>query len=133
MNVMLESVSLAAAGLLTFLMALVCFSLRDFSRSRLEEICKQRGQLSRFGEILQNHEAALFLSELTLLTLLLVGTWFAAVNPVLGGFDFPHDGSLPTIISWFVKVSVILTAASLMLVALPWTVSRVHGEMLLYR
>lgn len=132
MNVMLGSVPVAA-GLLTFLMALVCFSLRGFSRSRLEEICKQRGRLSRFGEILQNHEAALFLSELILLTLLLAGVWFIAVKPVLGGFDFPGDASLPAMISWFVKVSAVLAAASLMLVALPWTVSRVYGEALLYR
>jgi putative hemolysin len=132
-NVMLEPVAAAAAVLLTFLMALTCFSLRDFSRSRLEEICKQRGRLSRFGEILQNHEAALFLSEFTLLTLLLIGTWFIAVTPLMGSLEFPRNGALSTIISWFVKVASILAAASLTLVALPWTVSRVHGETVLYR
>ncbi|MDG1895504.1 MAG: hemolysin family protein [Fuerstiella sp.] len=130
---MLEPVAAATAVLLTFLMALTCFSLRDFSRSRLEEICKQRGRLSRFGEILQNHEAALFLSELTLLTLLLIGTWLIAVTPLLGSLEFPRNGALSTIISWFVKVAAILAAASLTLVALPWTVSRVHGETVLYR
>ena len=69
MNVMLESVLAVAVGCLTFLMALTCFSLRGFSRSRLEEISKQRGQLSRFGLILRHHEAVLFISELTLLAL----------------------------------------------------------------
>lgn len=133
MNVMLESVLAVAAGCLTFLMALTCFSLRGFSRSRLEEISKQRGQLSRFGLILRHHEAVLFISELTLLALVLVGTWCLALNPALGGFSFPREGDLPAIFSWWGRVSAGLAAASLLLVALPWTVSRVHGETVLYR
>ncbi len=133
MSGMLELILAAAAGLLTFLMALICFSLRDFSRSRLEELCKQRGKLSRFGEILRNHEAALFVSELTVLVLLLVGTWFVAGVSFLSGFNFPHDGNLSTMVGWIVAVAAALATALLLFVAMPWTISRVNGESLLYR
>ena len=133
MSGMLELLLAATAGLLIFLMALICFSLRDFSRSRLEELCKQRGKLSRFGDILQNHEAALFLSALTLLVLLLVGTWFVAGISWLKGFDFPIGGSVAATVGWIVTATATLVTASLLLVAMPWTISRVKGESVLYR
>ena len=130
---MLESILAAATGLLTFSIAVICFSLKDFSRSRLEELCKQRGRLQRFGEILQNHEATLFVCELTLLVLLLVGTWFAAGTSSLSGLNFPSDGDLSMTVGWVVEVAAVLITVSLLLLALPWTIARVNGEAVLYR
>ena len=41
-----------------FLSSLAAHSLRDFSRSRLAELCEARGLSERFGEILRRHEGA---------------------------------------------------------------------------
>ena len=45
---------------LTFFFALAAYSLRDFSRSRLEALCRQANQLDRFSEILKQHELETF-------------------------------------------------------------------------
>ncbi|MEO1984405.1 MAG: hemolysin family protein, partial [Fuerstiella sp.] len=63
----------------------------------------------------------------------LAGTWFVARSSWLSGFDFPVDGNLTTTVGWIVTVAAALVTASLFLVAMPWTISRVNGESLLYR
>ncbi|MFO1019957.1 MAG: hemolysin family protein [Planctomycetales bacterium] len=57
-----------------WLVSWACYSLRDFSRSRLEEISRLRGHEGRFGEILRNHESTLLGLEL-----LKVGLWVLLV------------------------------------------------------
>ena len=60
---------LPMAGLTTFIfmLALLCFCLRDYSKRRLEEICEQRRQPVRFGDILRSGEQVLLCRPLTFL------------------------------------------------------------------
>ncbi|HUG92092.1 MAG TPA: hypothetical protein VML55_14730, partial [Planctomycetaceae bacterium] len=66
-------------SVLGFLCAVACYSLRGFSRSRLEEICRRRGREARFGVILREHERVLLAVELCLaiVAVLLVASWMA--------------------------------------------------------
>ena len=125
-----------AGGLLTvvliFGLTLLCFSLRDFSRSRLEVVCKDRGQPRRFGEILQSYEKALLLSELQLLLLLLVTTYTLSDTSYFGDLSFPQQPTLATVTMWLSQVVAVLITTGFLLVVLPWTLSRVVGEKFLY-
>ena len=58
-----------------FFLRLACYSLRDFSRKRLEEICQRREKPARFGKVLKQHEEALFAAELLFVLLLCVQLW----------------------------------------------------------
>ncbi|MCH7687920.1 MAG: DUF21 domain-containing protein, partial [Planctomycetes bacterium] len=109
--------SIAAVLILTFLSALACYTLRDFSRSRLNDICTRNNQQNRFGIILKKHEDTLLSVEILFL--------FFSVG----------------LISLLLSVELFSYAAKWLLVALililtggifPWTISRVAGEPFLY-
>ncbi|MCH8978611.1 MAG: DUF21 domain-containing protein [Armatimonadetes bacterium] len=123
----------AAAGLLLvleFLNALTVFALRDFSRSRLDAICRLKRRATRFGLILKRHEEALLAVEIVLAVMTLA--WFAAVLAWLNlqpPIDFdPLDWFLFAGKILLLPVILVLTA-----VVFPWTVARVAGEGFLYR
>lgn len=118
------------AGL--FVLSLLCFSLRDFSRSRLEDICEENKAPNRFGEILQNHERALLISELFLL-LMLVAAVCANTSAIVGDLSFPDTNSVGAIAMWLLSFSAVVIALGFVLVVLPWTLSRVTGEAFLFR
>ena len=124
---------LAAVGGGIFCLTLLCFSLRDFSRSRLEHFCRQRGKLDRFGIILQNYEKCLLLSELLLLLLLLSFAWAASHSQCFGDLSFPAEHDWSTVGSWLLRIAALMVTAGLLLVVIPWTLSRVLGEAFLYR
>jgi CBS domain containing-hemolysin-like protein len=122
----------AAAGLGLvgcFVFSLAAHSLRDFSRSRLAELCERRGNTGRFGEILRRHETAFIACDafalLALFAFLACGaTWLglvpggkAAAEPVATTF-------------W---VFCLLAIALLGRLMLPWTIARVAGEAFLCR
>lgn len=119
-------------GVLIFGLTLLCFSLRDFSRSRLEEVCKDRGQPRRFGEILQSYEKALLLSELQLLLLLLITTYSLSDTTYFGDMTFPESPTPALVVMWLSQVLAVLITVGFALVILPWTLSRVVGEKFLY-
>ena len=52
-------------GLLLFLPhgALICYSFREYSFSRLEELCDRHGRPERFRAILDRQESALWCSS----------------------------------------------------------------------
>ena len=57
----------AATGLLflaTWFCALAGYALRDFSRNRVDELCKSRGAEHRFRDILKQHQQALLAMEI---------------------------------------------------------------------
>ncbi|MFQ5730564.1 MAG: hemolysin family protein [Planctomycetaceae bacterium] len=119
-------VLLAAAD---FLVLLAAFSLRAFSRGRLDEICKRRGRPKRFGRILKGDEDARLLCELAAaaLTPLLVGLGvhqFDVFNSPAGGW---WEWTM-----WTGLIVGLLLAFLLLLTVLPWTISRVGGERLIY-
>lgn len=116
-----------------FFLTLICFSLRDFSRSRLEEICKQHRRVSRFGLILQHHEKMLLLSESALLLLVMVLTWRASQSPYFEIFVVPSQLTLSVAGWWCVRIVAGTTLLILFAVFLPWTLARVRGEVVLYR
>ncbi len=54
---------LGLVALIDFLLLLTVFSLREFSRSRLDEICLEKGRGDRFGDILRWDEDVLLIGE----------------------------------------------------------------------
>lgn len=124
-------IATATAGVI-FCVTLLCFSLRDFSRSRLEEVCRSKGKLERFGIVLQNHEKCLLLSELLLLLLLVCAVGIAASTAWFGNLAFPNNGGWQEIVAWSAHVGALVFAGGFVFIALPWTLSRVTGEAFLY-
>ena len=123
----------ALAGLLlvlSFFVSLAAYSLRNFSFGRLDEICSRAGREDRFGQILRRYERTLLAAEMlwVLLTLAFAGIVLLWVN---AGRALP-DGPL----GWVVfagEALVAIVAWLVIVVVLPWTISRVAGESLLFR
>ncbi|MDA1015957.1 MAG: hemolysin family protein [Planctomycetota bacterium] len=117
-----------ALGLLSvwgFLIAWGCYSLRDFSRSRLEEVCEQSGNSDRFGIILRTHEHALLATDIVLGLTALVSLPLGLHLFGLWGADAVESLGWPV----YVSRSVLLGGLFLVVyVVLPWTMSRVAGE-----
>ena len=123
----------ASAGLLlvlSFAASLAGYSLRNFSFSRLDEICTRAGRSDRFGRILRYYEPALIAAEL--LSAVLTLAFVAAVLIWTGdGGPFPSE-----LFGWAVlaiEVLVALVAWLAIVVVFPWTISRVAGERFLFR
>ena len=109
--------------------ALGCDALREFSYSRLEELCAKRGVASRFGEILKKQGEALLALEF-LLTMSTLG--LAAVLCYWIGWPdqtSPGNGQLQFILNYAVFAALAFIAADL----LPWTIARVASERFLCR
>ncbi|MCA9114105.1 MAG: HlyC/CorC family transporter [Planctomycetaceae bacterium] len=116
-------------GLCAFVLALARHSLRDFSFSRLEEVCRARNRPARFSLIHRWHDQAFLVAEIAfcltagLMSVLLVEwllpeTWpksdaRAWATLVLEGFG-------------------LIAGLLLALVALPWSLSQVAGERFLF-
>jgi putative hemolysin len=125
---------------IAFCAAFASYTLRDFSRSRLEEICCRRNDVDRFGIILKRHEQALLVTDVTLILSLI-----ALVTVCLNTFDLGHlpapyhDGEGTIVVvstgEWLVFVTkwiAVIGGAILLLLLLPWTLSRVCGERFLF-
>jgi putative hemolysin len=118
--------------LINFFLAWSCYSLRDFSRSRLDEICRSHGKKDRFSTILRRYEQALLALELlyTLTLAAVVATiiyWSGIWQVIEAGPDW---------LGWLAVVSQVIVGAAFLILALivvPWTMARVAGEHLLYR
>lgn len=131
-------ISLTAASTVTgvvafFLLAIICFSLRDFSRSRLEDICKDHDRVERFGDILQHHEKCLVLGESGLLLLLITLTWVTVRSEYIESFYIPASLGWDTVPWWLFRVIAGVSMLCLAFVLLPWTIARVRGEIFLFR
>ena len=117
---------------MAFWSALGCDSLRDFSYSRLEEMCEARGVPERFGKILKEQGSALLVLEfvLTCVTLAL-----SAVLCIWIGWPMVADGLMTRRIAW----NFVLQYAGFALLTffaadvLPWTIARVAAEAFLCR
>ena len=139
MNALDVTAAFIAVGIL-ILVTLHCFCLRDFSRGRLEELCVKRGEPERFSKILQNHDRYLLLSEVVLLVLLVSAAIAANELFFLHGAKLLQTGAQLnesstnawSILLTVANVAAVLVAASFFLVALPWTLARVIGELWLY-
>ena len=119
----------AVAGLFAaaFLASLFTQSLREFSRSRLDELCRARGAPERFGEVLTRRTGVLALLRAATLALVVAAIMAAAAwgglvvaGPVAGGGRW---------VGW----AVLAVGGLFLLSVLPWAVARVTAEPLLAR
>lgn len=117
--------------LLAFWSALGCDSLRDFSYSRLEELCQSHGVPERFGRVLKEQGPALLVLEflLTSVTLSLSGLICIWI-----GWPIIADGQMTPRIGWSFILQYAGWALLIFLFAdvLPWTIARVAAERFLF-
>lgn len=112
-----------------FYFALIRYSLVDFSRSRLEEICEQKNKQDRFGEILKQHVVTLYLTDMTLLCLVCGGLSVVLHN---SDWSYPGTSSFTNILFTGLMILMFIFGLSLSLVILPGTISHVMGERCLF-
>jgi len=130
--VLLLPVMIVLLLLLAFWSALGCDSLRDFSYSRLEDLCNSNRVPERFGKVLKEQGSALLALEfvLTSATLALSGlvcVWIG--SPIV------EDGQMSQRIVWTFVLQYAAFALLTFFFAdvLPWTIARVAAERFLYR
>ncbi|MEX0702424.1 MAG: hemolysin family protein [Planctomycetales bacterium] len=124
------SAAIGALLVVDFLAAVAAGSLREFSFSQLEEVCRAHGREDRFGRILKRHEPARLLSE-ALFVLATVG--LAAILFVTLDWGRPPEGGGWDWTAYVAEFVLLVSAYLALLVVLPWTVARVVGERFLYR
>ncbi len=115
------------ATLIMFFSALQAYSLRDFSRRRLEEICRHRKRESRFGTILRHYEHAILAWEIVFLLSFVVSVLLGARWLQIPLLDL-SAWTLETVGPAVIGASILAALA----IVLPWSVSRVAGEPLIY-
>jgi CBS domain containing-hemolysin-like protein len=101
--------------------------LRDFSRHQLQEICEQRQQLDRFGDVVRHHEE-------TALGVELIAGMTTTLFAVAGGL-YGWERVVTEPIAWIelaAIVAVIALVAAVVVVCLPWAVVHVGAERFLY-
>ena len=107
--------------------ALGCDALRDFSYSRLEELCAKRGVAARFGLILKMQGQALLALEflLTLSTLGLAAALCSWIGwPEVDARQSLGGGTIQFLVRYAFFAALTFIAADL----LPWTIARVASE-----
>ncbi|MFK7778399.1 MAG: hemolysin family protein [Gimesia sp.] len=116
--------------LFTLLSGLLGFSLRDFSRSRLEILCNEAGVPNRFSNILRIHPTILlaadicYLSGIILISILLTRQYI----------EFPTEfNSIAVTAQFIIQMILALVLGIFVLMIIPWTVSRISGERFLQR
>jgi len=114
-----------------FLSSLSCYSLREFSRSRLEVICEKRGQAKRFGMILKKHEHAILVTETIYCCSLLVlsASGIACLYSNSNAAAMDANSSL---LSRVVLIVALSFCTILSTIVFPWSLSRVAGEKVIY-
>lgn len=118
--------------LLAFWSALGCDSLRDFSYSRLEELCNDHQVPDRFGKILKEQGSALLVLEFMLTSVTLV---LSGLICVWIGWPTIREGQSDLRIGWTFVLQYAAFALLTFFFAdvLPWTIARVAAERFLFR
>ncbi|MEX0718850.1 MAG: hemolysin family protein [Planctomycetaceae bacterium] len=124
------SAAIGALLIVDILAAIAAGSLREFSFSQLEEVCRAHGREDRFGRILKRYEPARLLSEsvFVLATIGLSAILFAWIDwgaPPVGGSGLAW-------IAYVAEWALLLTGYWGVLIVLPWSIARVGGERFLY-
>jgi magnesium and cobalt exporter, CNNM family len=119
---------IAIAGLIASALAAIgARALREFSRHQLQEICERRQQLDRFGEIVRHHEDVAFGVEM-------VSAIAMVLFAVAGGL-YGWERIVTEPVAWLglaMIVLVLMLAAVVATVCLPWVVVRGGAESFLY-
>jgi CBS domain containing-hemolysin-like protein len=116
--------------IINFVAAVACHSLRDFSWSKLEEICRKHGREDRFSTIVKHYENALLAIEL--LQIGLLTALVAVVTLWFSGFAGGEVKSNPADWLFAARMALLVVVVYLTGVMLPWTLTRVAGENFLY-
>lgn len=129
----LVSYLIAAALLLVLtLVSIACYSLRRFSRTELDELCEERGNASRFLDILKNWEPSLVAAESARLICSLIYFTFAVTTWDLllqsGVRPTTFGGWFDVFMRWVLVVGLILLSG----IVLPGSYARVAGARFLY-
>jgi putative hemolysin len=108
------------------ILSTVCYSLRNFTRSRLAAVCKSHGNVERLGEVLRQDETVLAVSEILTASSIVAGTALLAV------WRYPDAAQAS---GWrpLLDLFLIAAAAGFGVMILPWSLSRVYGERIVYR
>ncbi len=109
----------------TLLSGLLGFSLRDFSRSRLETLCNEAGVPYRFSEILKSHPTILLAADFCYLSgvILIAVVLTRHFIEIPAGFD-----SIGAAVQFTIEMILVLVIGILILMTVPWTLSRIAGE-----
>lgn len=109
---------------------LLGFSLRDFSRSRLETLCTEAGVPDRFSEILRSHPTVLLAADICYLT----GVILISIILTRLYIHIPAEfNSLVVTAQFAAELLLGLLTTILVMLTLPWTLSRIAGEQFLQR
>ena len=120
------------AGLIFFL-SLMCFALRVGSMHQLEKICRDRTRLDRLGHILSVRQSTLFTFEFLLILAVSWGCWIAAQLPAFEPFHWPSSPEPIVVAVWGLRLTGVALLVFLFWVALPRSIARAFGGVLLYR
>lgn len=116
-------------GLAVFWLLLVRYTLHDFSRSRLESICEEKNRMSRFGDILKAQDQTLILVDIGLLFAFFFALALFHQNMLFS----PEDArTFSEAALWFTELVLFFFLMFVAMIIIPWTISRVSGEIILY-
>ncbi|MDA0833331.1 MAG: hemolysin family protein [Planctomycetota bacterium] len=123
--------SAAVLSSIGFLLSWICYSLRGFSYSRLEEISTARNRKDRFSQILRRSDEALLICEI-----LFVVSISAASMIILERISRAHVVAADTVspvMTTIIRVVGFACFCSAVWVIGPWTLARIGGESLIFR
>ncbi len=107
----------------SFLAALSAYSLRNFFRSRLAQVCRQHNNEDRFGEILKNDARVLQAAEIV------QGSSLAIAGAALVAGLPPQQYTAPV---FAIAMLMLVGGVVGTVILLPWALSRVVGEAILF-
>ena len=131
MNGLIQLLPAIGFALAVFLLALLCFCLRGYSRHRLEKVCESRQRPARFGQIVQSGEQVLLVLEVSMLIVLVVGSWTAARLPAFSLFHLSEATTIVDSTAWVARTLGAVVLIALLWIGLPWTIARARGEVIL--
>ncbi len=115
----------AALIIFTLFSGLLDFSLRDFSRSRLETLCNEADVPDRFSEILKSHPTTLLAADFSYLCGLILSSLMLIRQYLIIPDNFsPNSASIQFVIQLFLAFGSVI----FFLMIMPWTLSRITGE-----
>ncbi|WP_339731946.1 hemolysin family protein [uncultured Gimesia sp.] len=115
---------------LTLFAGVLGFSLRDFSRSRLETLCNDAGVPDRFSEILKSHPTIHLAADFTYFSGVILISVILTRQYIPNPTEF---SSVPTAIQFAFQMLLALVIGIIFLMTVPWTISRITGERFLQK
>lgn len=123
-------IGIGVSLMIAFVLSWISLAARDFSRKKLDDLCRLRNHPDRFGEILKHYEQVVCVVDLLSATniVLLLGLTFTALNQWQ-----PTEGTFAGWTAYLIEIGFIGFIFLLFTLILPWTLSRVAGESMIER